>query len=95
MNNHEKKSIAKSIRITPSVYDAILSFKGEGFNDKLCNLVNYSIHYKDKLNKEIETKKQKLSALETESSRKLKELNNLNIILPMLFISLKLPSVAP
>ena len=39
MLNNNKKSIMKSVRLTEEVYDYVDNFEGEGFNQKLENLV--------------------------------------------------------
>lgn len=34
-----QKSISKSIRLSPELYDYISSYRGEGFNDKFKNII--------------------------------------------------------
>ena len=45
----EMKSVQKSVRLTPSVYKMINEYRGDGFNEKLCNLVEDFIEKHDML----------------------------------------------
>lgn len=54
-----KKSISKSIRLTNEVYDYIENFEGDGFNQKLENLVKFCV-------KEETSKRKTLEYLDSE-----------------------------
>lgn len=43
----EMKSVQKSVRLTPSVYKMINEYRGDGFNEKVCNLVEDFIEKHD------------------------------------------------
>lgn len=48
MISSENKSVAKSIRITPSAFSFIMSQKGDGFNEKFLNILYWAFwHEKD------------------------------------------------
>ena len=49
----EKKSIMKSVRLTEKVSDYIENFEGDGFNQKLENLVLFCMDTEDKKKAEI------------------------------------------
>ena len=34
-----QKSVSKSIRLTPDLYDYISSYRGDGFNEKFANII--------------------------------------------------------
>ena len=53
MQSKEKKSISRSVRMTKTVYDIVDNFEGNGFNEKLQNLVLYCFKEKDRVRKEI------------------------------------------
>lgn len=63
-----KKSNLKSVRISDEVMNFILDFEGDGFNQKFENLVLYFM-------KEEEAKKQKLSRLDAQIQKKIKQLD--------------------
>lgn len=45
----EKKSILKSVRLRPSAVQAVEDYQGEGFNDKLGNLIEDYTYKRDAL----------------------------------------------
>lgn len=53
MQEKEKKSISRSVRMTPTVYDIVDSFEGNGFNEKFQNIVLYCFKEKEKVRKDI------------------------------------------
>lgn len=53
MQPKEKKSISRSVRMTQTVYDIVDNFEGNGFNDKLQNLVLYCFKEKERVRKDI------------------------------------------
>lgn len=53
MQAKEKKSISRSVRMTQTVFDIVDSFEGNGFNEKLQNLVLYCFKEKDRVRKDI------------------------------------------
>lgn len=66
----ELKSIAKSVRLKPSAYAAVEAYRGDGFNEKLCNLIDGYIQERPQLEsqrgilmQEIESQRQELRQL--------------------------------
>lgn len=45
-----KKSIQKSVRMTEEVYNYVMKFKGEGFNEKFENMVKFAVESEDQCN---------------------------------------------
>lgn len=66
----ELKVNQKTIRISDSVYDYIMKFDGDNFNDKLNNVVMYFMRAEDDKNKQI-------SDLDEQISFKKKEFDTL------------------
>lgn len=50
----ETKSVSKSVRMTPRVHKAIEDYRGEGFNEKLANLVTDFLDHRDELQQDWE-----------------------------------------
>lgn len=66
----EKKSISKSIRLTPTVYAYINHFAGTGFNEKLGNIVLKLMTSEKKLDQDLHYKRQELQRLEAQIQEK-------------------------
>ncbi len=45
----ETKSVQKSVRMTPRVYKCVDEYRGDGFNEKLANLVTDYLNRRDEL----------------------------------------------
>lgn len=60
MEQNENKSVRASIRLTPTTYEFVNSYKGKSFNDKFENLVrdimneSKSLNYRDSLYSDIQ-----------------------------------------
>ena len=79
----EKKSINKSIRLSPKVYNYIDSHPGNGFNEKFENIILEAMEFEDErkrrmeyLDKRINMKLEQLSVLED----KIKALNEFLLV---------------
>lgn len=66
----EKKTIQKSIRMTPRVNDYVNQFSGEGFNEKFENLVLFVMEREQTINQKINAANNHLDALNKEIRRK-------------------------
>lgn len=81
LNN--KKSIMKSVRLTEEVYNYVDNFEGDGFNQKLENLVLFCMKKEDTLRDRIsyyENKlisAQKYHAVSTEGMNEIKKMMDL------------------
>ena len=58
------KSIQKSIRITKEVYDYIDQQDGDGFNEKLCNMVMYCMKKQSDIKKRVSAAEKELKECE-------------------------------
>lgn len=79
----EKKSINKSIRLSPKVYNYIDSHPGNGFNEKFENIILEAMEFEDErkrrmeyLDKRINMKLEQVSVLED----KIKALNEFLLV---------------
>ena len=59
----EKKTVQKSIRMTPRVDNYVNSFPGEGFNEKFENLVLFVMEHENNIQKNIVNSNQHLISL--------------------------------
>ena len=59
----EKKTVQKSIRMTPRVDNYVNSFPGEGFNEKFENLVLFVMEHENNIQKNIGNANQHLISL--------------------------------
>lgn len=53
----ETKSISKSVRMTPAVFDMVDKFEGNGFNEKFENLVLFCLKEESNIRTAIKEKK--------------------------------------
>jgi len=73
----EKKSNAKSVRMSDKVLEYVEGFAGNGFNEKFENMVLYFMENEPKLKERISSGEKRLKSLEYDISKKqglLKEL---------------------
>lgn len=49
-----KKSIAKSVRLSPQVNDYICNFEGNGFNEKFENIILFCMQHEPEIRKRAE-----------------------------------------
>lgn len=68
----EVKSVQKSIRMTPRVYKCVDEYRGEGFNEKLANLVTDYLDRRDELRADWE----RLQAAVNDKHAELKDVQN-------------------
>lgn len=73
----EKRSEAKSIRMTPTVKDYIENFKGEGFNDKLHNVVMFAVTEEKNIQTRVKKHERRLAELNAEIDRKYVQLREI------------------
>lgn len=66
----ESKSIKKSIRLSKTVHDYIEDAEGNSFNDKLDNLIVYTIEEEPKLKMRLKELKNDISVLEKQIREK-------------------------
>ena len=59
-----RKSIQKSIRITEEVYKYIDQQNGDGFNEKLCNMVMYCMKKQSDIKNQVSAAEKKLKECE-------------------------------
>ncbi len=64
----ETKSVQKSVRMTPRVYKAVEDYRGQGFNEKLANLVGDYLDRRDELRADWE----RLQAVVNDTNAELK-----------------------
>lgn len=74
----EKKSIAKSIRLTPELYNFISQYDGDGFNEKFSNIISFCFKKEKELNKVIVQRTKELDSLNTKILEKKELLLTLN-----------------
>lgn len=58
-----KKPIQKSIRMTQETYDFVNGFDGNGFNEKLANMIYFFERQKADIEEEIQEKEKELELL--------------------------------
>lgn len=66
----EKKSNAKSIRMSDKVFGYVEGFEGNGFNEKFENMVLYFMENDSKLKERIVSSEKRLKSLEYDISKK-------------------------
>ena len=76
--DRETKSISKSVRMTPTVFNIVDKFEGSGFNEKFENLVLFCLQEENNI--KIAIKEQK-SILNRQAERKAKEIGKLDKII--------------
>lgn len=75
-----KKSVQKSIRISKDVAVYIEKQEGNGFNEKLCNMVLYCMEHEAEIKKKISSAEKRLEIVEKKIDEKHKLLEQLESI---------------
>lgn len=75
-----KKTIQKSIRISEDVSAYIEKQEGNGFNEKLCNMVLYCMEHEAEIKKKIISAEKRLDFVEKQINEKHKLLEQLEAI---------------
>lgn len=73
--NKETKSISKSVRMTPTVFNIVDKFEGNGFNEKFENLVLFCLREENNIKNAIKEQK---ALYNRQTARKVKEIENLD-----------------
>ena len=76
----EKKTIQKSIRMTPQVNNYVATFSGNGFNEKFENLVLFVMENEQKIKKDIDDANCLLMNLDRQIQKKHEILSSLQQI---------------
>ena len=77
---NSKKTVQKSIRISEDVAAYIDKQEGNGFNEKLCNMVLYCMEHEADINKKVASAEKRLEFVEKRISEKHKLLEQLEAI---------------
>ena len=75
-----KKNIQKSIRISEEVAAYIEKQEGNGFNEKLCNMVLYCMEHEAEIKKKVANAEKRLKVVEKQINEKNKLLEQLEAI---------------
>ena len=75
-----KKNVQKSIRISEEVAAYIEKQEGNGFNEKLCNMVLYCMEHEAEIKKKISSAEKRLNVVEKQINEKNKLLEQLEAI---------------
>lgn len=75
-----KKNVQKSIRISEEVAAYIEKQEGNGFNEKLCNMVLYCMEHEAEIKKKISSAEKLLNVVEKQIDEKHKLLEQLEAI---------------
>lgn len=78
--HNPKKTVQKSIRISEDVAAYIEKQEGNGFNEKLCNMVLYCIEHESEINKKVASAEERLEFVENQIDKKHDILTNLSIL---------------
>ncbi len=76
----EKKSVAKSIRLTPELYNFINQYDGDGFNEKFSNIISFCFKKEKEITKLVTQRQNELNRLNTQIEKKRALLNTLGEI---------------
>ena len=76
----QPKNIQKSIRISEEVAAYIEKQEGNGFNEKLCNMVLYCMEHEAEIKKKISSAEKRLNAVEKQIDEKKNLLEQLESI---------------
>ena len=80
MKTSQPKSVQKSIRISEDVAKYIDKQYGNGFNEKLCNMVLYCMEHETDIKKKVTSAEKRLETVEKQISEKRKLLEQLEAI---------------
>lgn len=67
---NEKKSVAKSIRLTPELYDFINKYDGNGFNEKFANIISFCFRSEKEIRAKMQQEKKELNHLQKKIAEK-------------------------
>lgn len=70
MKTGQPKSVQKSIRISEDVAKYIENQDGNGFNEKLCNMVLYCMEHEADIKKKVASAEKRLETVEKQISEK-------------------------
>ena len=85
MKTGQPKSVQKSIRISEDVLKYIEKQEGNGFNEKLCNMVLYCMEHEADIKKKVASAEKRLETVEKQINEKRNLLERLESI--SLFVS--------
>ena len=80
MKQGQPKNIQKSIRISEDVAAYIEKQEGNGFNEKLCNMVLYCMEHEAEIKKKVANAEKRLKVVEKQINEKNKLLEQLEAI---------------
>lgn len=80
MKMNQPKNVQKSIRISEDVAKYIEKQEGNGFNDKLCNMVLYCMEHEADIKKKVTAAENRLEVVEKQISKKIDLLEKLESI---------------
>ncbi len=66
MKTNQPKNVQKSIRISEDVLKYIENQKGNGFNEKLCNMVLYCMEHEADIKKKVSAAEKRLEFVENQ-----------------------------
>ncbi len=70
MKTNQPKNVQKSIRISEDVLKYIEKQEGNGFNEKLCNMVLYCMEHEADIKKKVTAAENRLEVVEKQISKK-------------------------
>ncbi len=70
MKTNQPKNVQKSIRISEDVLKYIENQEGNGFNEKLCNMVLYCMEHEADIKKKVTAAENRLEVVEKQISKK-------------------------
>ncbi len=71
------KSNMKSVRMTDEVFETVMAYRGNGFNEKFENLVVDFIHGREKMQREVELLSAYISDKRTEQRQVVQRVQNM------------------
>lgn len=74
---NEKKSVAKSIRLTPELFDFINKYDGNGFNEKFANIISFCFRSEKDVRARVKQERQELERLQKNIAEKRRLLSTL------------------
>ena len=80
MKQGQPKNVQKSIRISEDVLKYIEKQEGNGFNEKLCNMVLYCMKHEAEIKKRVKAAEKRLEFVEKQISEKHDILDKLEAI---------------
>lgn len=80
MKTNQPKNVQKSIRISEDVLKYIEKQEGNGFNEKLCNMVLYCMEHEADIKKKVSAAEKRLEVVEKQIGEKEELLEKLESI---------------